>query len=296
MSIQYSQYFNTCIGENLKTMLNGHADRLSDDEILELLEVEGTLLQFIENPTQSQRLTAIQADGNAIAFVENPSWKEKLLAVQINPTTIGLIAKPSVSLQLEAVRRDPNVIQFISSPSRRVQIEAVRRDGMALQYISDIANYEVRLVALMNNGKAIEFIHEPNEQEVLIALRNNSFAAFPIKGKVKMSSRGQLEAVRLNPIVIGNIEDPNEEARMEALRFDCESSKFMMPLNSREHLAYGIGYACKFNDHIIDPDLLPAHIKRDARACKRLQEMIDSLVITGTPRERIVSLCVHISE
>ena len=105
------------------------------DFIKERLKVDGTLLQYIKNPTKTMIFTALKKSGNAIKFVNNPTYAMQLAAVNSFGCSIQYIENPSEELKLAAVSENPYALKYIKDPSYQLQKMAIENDGTIIYYI-----------------------------------------------------------------------------------------------------------------------------------------------------------------
>jgi hypothetical protein len=76
------------------------------------------------------KLAAVkQNDGLAIQYIKNPSEEIKLTAVKQNGLIIKYIKNPSEEIKSTAVEQNGLAIQHIKNPSKEVKLAAARRLG-----------------------------------------------------------------------------------------------------------------------------------------------------------------------
>jgi len=110
-------------------------NKIAELFIKERLKVDGTLLQYIKNPTKTMIFTALKKSGNAIKFVNNPTYAMQLAAVNSFGCSIQYIENPSEELKLAAVSENPYALKYIKDPSYQLQKMAIENDGTIIYYI-----------------------------------------------------------------------------------------------------------------------------------------------------------------
>ena len=136
-------------------------------EQIQLIAVRqnGSVIQFINNPSLEVQLEAVRQDGCVIIYIDNPSEEVKLEAVRQSGHAIKYIDNPSEKVQLEAVRQIGEVIQYIYNPSEQIQLEAVRQDVHNIQYIKNPSDYIKSIVDVFKTShRPIYVLHEPNKE------------------------------------------------------------------------------------------------------------------------------------
>ena len=71
----------------------------SEEVQLEMVRMDGSYIQYIDNPSEQVQLETVKKYGNNIEYIENPSEQ----------------------VQLEAVRQNGNAIQYINNPSSYIK-------------------------------------------------------------------------------------------------------------------------------------------------------------------------------
>jgi rRNA processing protein Gar1 len=72
--------------------------------------------------------------------------------------------------QEQEIYADPKEIKNIDNPSERLQLIAVKQDGFAIQYI-DNPTEKVQLAAVKEDSGVIQYIDNPSEKVQLEAVR-----------------------------------------------------------------------------------------------------------------------------
>lgn len=107
------------------------------DEGLQLLavDVDGSNVQYLNEPSEEVKLKAIQKGG--FRFIKNPTDEMLLEAVKVKWSDIQYMINPPIETQLEAIFGNWNAIKYIKNPSPQVELYAVMRDWRAIQYINN---------------------------------------------------------------------------------------------------------------------------------------------------------------
>jgi hypothetical protein len=99
---------------------NGRVD-FSEEEWLDLLKIQGSLIQYISNPTEKQQLAAVNQ----------------------NPYSIVHILAPSEEAQIAAITKDIMSIKNIKNPTPLV-VELFRHERFhAILLLNELKNYEI---------------------------------------------------------------------------------------------------------------------------------------------------------
>lgn len=96
------------------------ANTLSDEELIERININPKFIRFIKNPSEQAQLRAIDWNENNIKHIKNPTMEVQKRAVKSLPSAIQHIKNPSEDLQLLAVQTDPDAINYIKNPTERV--------------------------------------------------------------------------------------------------------------------------------------------------------------------------------
>ena len=114
---------------------------LSDDELLEIVKVDGDNIKYIDNPIEEVQLAAVEDSYYSIRFIIDkgikPSEEVQLAAVTQYPNVIELINNPTEKVQLVAVEINPYAIEYIENPSEEVQMVAVTKRPYLYRYIKN---------------------------------------------------------------------------------------------------------------------------------------------------------------
>jgi hypothetical protein len=163
---------------------NGYVIRYIDnpsEEVKRLaVKQNGRVIYYIENPSEEVKRLAVKKHGTAIQFIENPSEELQRLAVQQNGDAIRYIENPSEEVKRLAVKQTGRAIYYIKNPSEAVQKLAVQQDGRVIYYIKNPSE-EVQKLAVQENGTAIEYIKDPSEEIQILAVQQNRSSIFYIK-------------------------------------------------------------------------------------------------------------------
>jgi len=164
---------------------------LNDNDDLELVQQDGSSIQYIENPSLKTKLAAVKQDGLNIQFIKNPSLEVQLAAINQDGYAIKHIQNPSLEVQLAAIKRNGSSIQYIENPSEEIKLTAVKRNNNNIKYIKN-PSLEVQLLAVKDNGQNIQFIKNPPEEVQLAAIRYFGYNIQYIKNPAE---KVQLEAI-----------------------------------------------------------------------------------------------------
>ena len=171
----------------------------SEDVQLAAVEIDGSVIQYIQNPSEAVRLAAVRQSCSAIQYIQNPSKEVQLAAVQKNGWAIRYLNNPSESVKFAAVGQSSDAIHHIHDPSELLQLVAVRQDCFVIgkyQNPSEAAQLE----AVRQNGEAIKNIENPSETVQIAALEQVYKAIFHIKNP---SDNVKLEAMKQFSRAIG---------------------------------------------------------------------------------------------
>jgi hypothetical protein len=170
---------------------------------------EGTLIRFIENPTEKQQVVAVKQNMLALHYIKKPSEQAKIIAVKSNGLMIIHLKKTSKKVQLAAVKQNGFAISYIEKPNKEVELAAVKQDGDSIKFI-DNPSEEIQIEAVKQKGHSIKHIEHPTEKAKLMAIKQNCFAIEHIKNP---SEKIQLAAVKLNGHVIRFIRNPSDKVK-----------------------------------------------------------------------------------
>jgi hypothetical protein len=134
--------------------------------------MDGSLIRYIQNPSEKEQLTAIRSAPEVIKYIKNPTEQVLLFVVSKNPFTIQYIQNPNEKIQLTAVNIFGWAIQHIKNPSEAVQLAAIKQDASSIFFIqnpSDQALWEAYVAA---PGTINDYLNDKNKERLLQLLKN----------------------------------------------------------------------------------------------------------------------------
>ena len=87
---------------------------------------ESSYAYLIYLSNEEEQKKELQKDGTLIRFINNPSEEVKIEAIKENPYAIRYIRNPSKKLQLFAVKQNPLSIIDIKNPTEKIIEESVK--------------------------------------------------------------------------------------------------------------------------------------------------------------------------
>ena len=221
---------------------------LSMSLVLTALTCDPHVLKCIEEINQSNdiyRLAAVGLAGDVIKYITKPSIGVKLVAIKQNPMCLEYIGEQEHEVQKLAVSINPHAIQWAKSPRDDVSFLALELDGMTLKYQSIVQCREKCLVAVSQNGMAIEYAEYIDDEIMLAAVTNCGLAlqfifhfapddvrkaavtedGFALQFLATPSDEEQELAIRQNAFALQFIEDQSEKI--------CNLAMELQPLSYR---------------------------------------------------------------
>ncbi len=135
----------------------------------------GSLIRFVNNPSEEIKMAAVHQNGYAIKYITNPSEEVQVVSVNTNKFAISYIKNPSEEVQLTAVKKSGCSIQYIKNPSEEVQLAAIEQEAYAITHIKNPSKAAM-LAAVNRDGYSIYYIKNPSEEIQLAAIAQNSNA------------------------------------------------------------------------------------------------------------------------
>lgn len=170
-------------------------------------------IQYLDNPTEEQQLTAINNDASTFQFIKNPSETVIEEVLYIRPSNIQYIPNPTEKQMIIAVNARAESIKFIKNPPESVQLVAVTQDGESLQYIQDPTE-KVEFAAVKTTPVAIRYIPNPSEELQLIVIEQNYNSVRHIDNPTE---KVQLYAVSYDGSLIRHFNNPSEAVQLKAV-------------------------------------------------------------------------------
>lgn len=185
-----------------KFILRDRIDIWSDEHLLSYaLNSFGYLLRYIDNPTQSQCLTAVKNHGMSIKYIHRSMQSHHLCieavtndgyalehcyftndkifmtAIMSKPFVINVINKPSIELKMAAVTKNGMALSCINKQTSAMCIAAVKQNGFALKHVK-IQTNQICLAAVKQNGLALCHVIPifKNMDICMNAVNNNPFS------------------------------------------------------------------------------------------------------------------------
>ena len=184
------------------------------------ISLNGLCIQYIKNPTEAMKLTAVRSNGMSLRFIENPTEEMCTIAILSEAQSFRYVKNPTREQQLLAIQRNGCCIRFIKDPDNELLLIAARSNGMSLKYIKNPSK-ELQKIALHNNGNAIEFIEDPDEELQLIAVRQggsgmkcNGMAITHVKNPTVKVLK---ETILKNPAMVRYMSNLSEEMQLFAI-------------------------------------------------------------------------------
>jgi len=187
-------------------------------------------IQYLDNPTEEQQLTAINNDASSFQFINNPSETVIEEVLYIRPTTIQYIPNPTEKQMTIAVNGRAETIHYIKNPPESVQLVAVRQDGLSIQYIKDPSE-KVEFEAVKKTGAAIKYIPNPSEELQLVAVEKHYENARFINNPTE---KVQLAAVEQYGGAVRFFKNPSEAVQLAAVTNTGTALQYLFQQNPSE--------------------------------------------------------------
>lgn len=169
-------------GENFEVRVVGSYEELKilhmpeqiEDLRMIMVQWDGLLIQYIENPSKDVCLAAMRKNATAAQYISE-NIKMDIWSTHHHIGGGGLIKyinNPPKDIQEFAVKQCPNYIKYINDPSVELSILAVKRDGLVLKHIKN-QNTEICLAAVKQNGNAIKYVKNKTEEIKNAAIKQN---------------------------------------------------------------------------------------------------------------------------
>ena len=168
------------------------------------LKANGMLIRYVDNPDQTQCLTAVRQNGMALQYIVRPSeelcfeaYKKNKYAVQFihNPSTmlqyamvsqntwcLQFLENPSEELCKMAIKKLPSSIRYLEKPSPALCGIAVNLNGGVLKFIPEnLRTEDMLFAALMKSGGVLKYIRNPSEKMITYALTQDGLSLKHVK-------------------------------------------------------------------------------------------------------------------
>lgn len=157
-----------------------HKQYQTHNVCIEALKINGTLLSFIDNPTEEMCIIAIKSHPDGLTHVKNQTRKICLEAVKNNGMTLRHVRKQNLELMMEAVKQNGFSLQFAHIQTPENCLEAVKQNGLALQFVK-MQTPHICLEAVKNNPWSIKFVNDQTEELCTEAVRLNGRVLFYVR-------------------------------------------------------------------------------------------------------------------
>lgn len=108
----------------------------TDKEKLEVLKMDGSILQHIKYPTEEMKKVAVQQNGYAIKFILNPSDELIKIAIRQQPSYAMYVLNPTKEQIELMINTDPMSVRHIRSGiTRKHWVEATKVNPLLIRYI-----------------------------------------------------------------------------------------------------------------------------------------------------------------
>jgi hypothetical protein len=138
-----------------------------------VLENNGLMINLLGKKTKAICKMAVTQNGLTIANCEQDS-KLAEIAVNNNGLALGLIHSNLQTAKIRelAIQQNPKALVYIDNPDLQSVLQAVNLNGMMLQYAKKFQrNAAVITAALANNGLALRYVLDQNEEYILLAIK-----------------------------------------------------------------------------------------------------------------------------
>ena len=189
--------------------------KVYDEELFRFIVTKcGTMIKYIENPSEEICTIAIQQTPLALEFVENQTedmcrsciyryglaleyvkkQTEELccIALMNNPKALKFIINKTDELCMYAIIKMPYTIKYIENPSMEMCIEAITRHPSSIQYIRKQTD-EMCFLALEKDVFTLKFIHKQTEEMCIFAISQAPVTYHFIKNKTLSIKRKMIE-------------------------------------------------------------------------------------------------------
>ena len=159
-------------------------------------------IKDIKNPTFEQCLKIVEEKPTLLKYIDIQTEEMCLEVVKKSPRSIQYVKEISPSICFEALIRNPQLftrVRFDFSMNRIVDVlkkqsydfwkQAIIRNGMVLEAFNKFTYYpqseELCLIAVKNNGLALEFVKNQTDDICFEAVKRNSMAIKYVKNQTK---------------------------------------------------------------------------------------------------------------
>lgn len=89
-------------------------------------QIENSIGYKIYTAPEEEQLDELEEDGTVIQYIKNPTKEMKVLAVKETIQAMNYIDDPSEEVQLEAIKKDPRILKNIKKPTEKVIRKAIK--------------------------------------------------------------------------------------------------------------------------------------------------------------------------
>jgi hypothetical protein len=115
-------------------------EKLTDKEVEVFLEVNGLVIQYLDNPTPHLKQVAIHQNPFAIKYVSKPTLTEQLIAIESDPIAIKHIQEPDEVIALKAVSIVSNAVYFMEHLHDSVKVVALIKNRVHEKYKDEVTH------------------------------------------------------------------------------------------------------------------------------------------------------------
>ncbi len=179
-------YFHTAVKPGMEHF--GYNKKLGEEyfEYLELVSQEGKMLEIIDNKflTEELCIRAVRQDGCALEFVPKNRQTYQICYEAMHSNDTAVLADVAEHLQteelcLKAVQHYGKNLRYVLPQFKTYVVcyAAVQQDGWALAFVPKHLHLkEMHKAAVRQNGLAIKYVKQQDEEICKIAVQQNAFA------------------------------------------------------------------------------------------------------------------------
>lgn len=158
--------------KNVYKLLEKTFGEFNNQQKERLSGLNGSVIQYIDNPTENMKINAVKNKPAMIKFIDNPSIKIQEAAVNKDHRVIKFINNPGYVIQKKVITKEPNFIKNIIDPDEKLQLIAVKTKPDVIKYIKNPTD-NVCSVAYVRNYNSLKHMNKIPRKVIVMILNDN---------------------------------------------------------------------------------------------------------------------------
>ncbi|MGL5259142.1 MAG: hypothetical protein ACRC7V_03445 [Lachnospiraceae bacterium] len=154
---------------------------LPENEIVSLLEKDGNLLKYIENPNSTMIATAVKKNPLSICWVHNPATEVMRIAVEGDPNSMKkYVLNEENNVVLKSNDEKDSIFQIVmSSMNEQEKLFYFRKDASFMKNMEEVP-FEMQIVAIKKNYLNLRYINKIDPRIYLYLYDDPNFDVYSL--------------------------------------------------------------------------------------------------------------------